>query len=83
MKTKRIKYDTQPGWFCDEIKSMIFQRDKFHRDGDFEQYKILRNKLTATIKRHNIFIFSTKQFRRIRTTITCGKILKYFKIKLI
>ena len=76
VKTKRIKYDTQPGWFCDEIKSMIFQRNKFHQDGNFEQYKILRNKVTATIKRHKRNFFN-KAIQENKDVKYLWKNLKY------
>ena len=51
MKEKRVKREHQPGWFTDEIKSLIHDRDKCRNTGKTEQYKILRNKISSMIKR--------------------------------
>jgi hypothetical protein len=45
VKEKTIKFDTQPKWFTDEIQAMIFLRDKYHKNEDFDEYKLLRNKI--------------------------------------
>lgn len=50
-KEKRIKHDFQPKWFTDDIKKMIFERDKCHKNKQFEKYKVLRNKVTAAIRK--------------------------------
>ena len=51
LKEKRIKHEIQPAWFTDEIKSAIFKRDKLHHDKKYDEYRILRNKITSMIKK--------------------------------
>ena len=45
LKQKRIKRAHQPNWLNEEIKDLMYERDKAHKDGKHERYKILRNKL--------------------------------------
>ena len=51
LKEKRIKRDQQPNWFTNEIKSYIRDRDYHKQNGNFDKYKILRNKIRTLIKR--------------------------------
>ena len=51
LKEKRIKRDQQPNWFTNEIKSYIRDRDYHKQNGNFDKYKILRNKTRTLIKR--------------------------------
>ena len=51
VKEKRIKFETRPTWFDKNITALIFERDKCHRNRQFEQYKILRNKVTSAIRK--------------------------------
>ena len=48
MKEKRIKREQQPGWFTEEIQSLIYKRDNCHKNGNFNEYKTLRNKINAS-----------------------------------
>ena len=63
LKEKRIKHDQQPEWFDDDIKEMMFERDNCHKKGKFDQYKILRNKVSYMIKKKkkNFFNNAVKQ----------------------
>ena len=51
VKTKRIKRKQQPKWFTEEIKSVIHKRNTNHKNGNFDKYKIIRNKISSMIKR--------------------------------
>jgi hypothetical protein len=41
-----VKFDTQSKLLTEEMKAMTFLRDKYHKNWDFDEYKLLRNKLT-------------------------------------
>ena len=58
IKEKRVKRNVQPGWFTDEIKHIINERDKCHKNKNFIQYKILRNKATSFIRKSKINFFN-------------------------
>ena len=58
IKQKRVKRDNQPDWFTEEIKKSIYERDKCHRNGKFNEYKSLRNKTTALIKKSKKAFFN-------------------------
>ena len=51
IKEKRIKRDHQPEWVTDEIKSLMYQRNKCHKNGLFDQSKVLRNKTASLIRK--------------------------------
>ena len=58
IKEKRVKRNVQPGWFTDEIKHITNERDKCHKNKNFIQYKILRNKATSFIRKSKINFFN-------------------------
>ena len=58
IKEKRVKRNVQPGWFTDEIKHIINERDKCHKNKNFIQYKILINKATSFIRKSKINFFN-------------------------
>ena len=49
-KFKRIKSYRQPEWYNSEIHDARRLRDTYHKNKDWENYKIWRNKTTAMIK---------------------------------
>ena len=51
IKEKRVKREHQPEWFSDEIKKLIHERDYLKKKGYHDKYKILRNKVSAFIKK--------------------------------
>ena len=51
IKEKRIKHYTQPEWFNADIKEAMHKRDKLLNQRQFDDYKIMRNKVTAMIKK--------------------------------
>lgn len=51
MKEKRVKRDHQPKWFDSEVKEAIHKRDQFHKNKQFNEYKVQRNKITAMIRK--------------------------------
>ena len=57
VKEERIKYDTEPKWFYEDIKMLIRERDKCHKSRQFDAYKILRNKVTSAIKKKQEELF--------------------------
>ena len=44
IKTKRVKHVHKPAWLTDEIILAMHKRDKLHKQGKMEEYKVLRNK---------------------------------------
>ena len=50
LKQKQNKRAHQPNWLNQEIKDLMYERDKAQKDGYFERYKILRNKVICMIK---------------------------------
>ena len=58
IKTKRVKKETQPEWFCDEIKEAIQRRDTYHRNKDWKQYKHWRNNVNKLKRVHEKDFFS-------------------------
>ena len=51
IKEKRVKREHQPEWISDEIKKLIHERDYLKKKGYHDKYKILRNKVSAFIKK--------------------------------
>ena len=58
VKTKRVKKDTQPEWFNDEIKEAIKKRDAYHKNKDWKQYKQWRNNVNNLKRAHKKDFFS-------------------------
>lgn len=50
IKEKRIKRDQQPGWFTQELQSLIYKRDACHKKGNIDEYKELKNRIASLIK---------------------------------
>ena len=50
-KEKRIKRDSQPLWFTDEIKYAIRKRNEYHMTHKFDEYKMQRNKVQSLIRK--------------------------------
>ena len=51
IKEKRIKRTHQPGWFNNNIKQLINERDRLKRNGDYKKYKMHRNLVSCRIKK--------------------------------
>ena len=58
VKSKRIKHETQPEWIKDDIKSAARQRDIYHKQNNWHQYKIWRNKTNTLIRKAKSNLFS-------------------------
>ena len=58
IKTKRVKRDTQPEWFNEDIKSASKARDTYHKHENWTQYKYWRNKTTALIRKAKSELFT-------------------------
>ena len=58
VKTTRVKKDTQPEWFNDEIKEAIKKRDAYHKNKDWKQYKQWRNNVNNLKRAHKKDFFS-------------------------
>ncbi|KAL4223433.1 hypothetical protein ACF0H5_016904 [Mactra antiquata] len=54
VKQKRIRYDIQPGWFNDEIRNSIHERNTFYKKRDWGNYKLARNKINSLIRKSKI-----------------------------
>lgn len=50
VKTKRVKHETQPDWFTDDIRNAMKNRDIKHKLKDWSQFKYWRNKSTKLIQ---------------------------------
>ena len=75
IKEKRIKRDHQPEWVTDEIKSLMYQRNKCHKNGLFDQFKVLRNKI-APLKTKSKRNYFNKAIEDNRTTSVLWRNLK-------
>ena len=53
---KRVKHVHKPTWLTDEIILAIHKRDKLHKRG--KEYKVLRNKINAMIKKSKKNVFN-------------------------
>jgi len=52
----------------DEIKSLMYQRNKCHNNGLFDQFKVLRNKIASLIRKYKRNYFN-KAIEDNRTSI--------------
>ena len=57
-KTKRVKRQTQPEWFNNDIKEASKKRDIYHKQKNWKQYKYWRNKTNSLIKDSKKKVFS-------------------------
>ena len=57
-KTKRVKRETQPEWFNNDIKEASKKRDIYHKQKNWKQYKYWRNKTNTLIKDSKKKLFS-------------------------
>ena len=51
VKRKRVRRPTQPGWFNEDIKKSIRERDTFYKNRDFDNFKRARNKTISMIRK--------------------------------
>jgi len=65
---RRFKRDHQPEWVTDEIKSLMYQRNKCHKNGLFDLFKVLRNKISSLIRKskRNYFKKAIEDNRTLR-----------------
>ena len=73
IKEKRIKRDHHPEWVTAEIKSFMYQRNKCHKNGLFDQFKVLRNKIASLIRKSKRNNFN-KQLKIIEQRVSLGEI---------
>ena len=53
-----MKHVHKPTWLTDEIILAIHKRDKLHKQGKMEEYKVLRNKINAMMKKSKKNVFN-------------------------
>ena len=58
IKTKRVKHVLKPTWLTDEIILALHKRDKLYKQGKLEEYKVLRTKINAMIKKSKKNVFN-------------------------
>ena len=58
IKQKRVKKCIQPGWYNDQIKQSIEERNRLFKQKDFFNYKQARNKTTSLIRKSKINFFN-------------------------
>jgi len=58
IKTKRVKHVHTPTWLTDEIILALHKRDKLYKQGKLEEYKVLRTKINAMIKKSKKNVFN-------------------------
>ena len=46
-KTRRVKHTPKPKWLTKEIEDTCIKRDKFLKDGNYEEFRKQRNKVTS------------------------------------
>ena len=75
LKNKRVKKETQPEWFNDDIKAAIKQRDFNHKLKNWNQYKHWRNKTNSLIQNAKRDFFSNS----IAENKDCSYLWKHIK----
>lgn len=58
IKSKRVKRETQPDWYNEDIKTASSKRDMFHKLKNWSQYKYWRNKTNKLIQNSKKDFFS-------------------------
>ena len=66
LKIKRIKYETQPDWFSEEIKLAIKERNILKNNKKWLEYKQMRNKVNAMIRKTKKKDFYNKAVKNLR-----------------
>jgi len=61
-KKKRVKECIQPGWYNDQIKTSIGERNGFFKQKDVLNYKQDRNKRKSLIRKSKINFFNKAVF---------------------
>ena len=75
LKNKRVKKETQPEWFNDDIKAAIKQRDFNHKLKNWNQYKHWRNKTNSLMQNAKRDFFS----KSIVENKDCSYLWKHIK----
>ena len=60
VKHHRIKKKYQPGWLTPEILDAMKERDKYKINGNIDEYKILRNRVSSLIERAKTETYQAK-----------------------
>ncbi|MES9881480.1 MAG: reverse transcriptase family protein, partial [Sedimenticola sp.] len=60
IKQHRVKKKIQPEWLTSEIIDCIKERDKCKIKGNYDQYKLLRNKVTSMIQKSKKSTYANK-----------------------
>jgi len=76
-KKNRIKRNHQPEWVTEEIKSLMYQRNKCHKKGLFDHIKVLRNKI-ASLTRKSKRNFFNNAIEDNRTTNVLWRNIKNY-----
>ena len=69
VKSQRVKCGIQLDWLTSEILDGMKERDTCKKNGDFEEYKTLRNKICALIKESKRAAYKSKIETGIRIRI--------------
>ncbi|XP_062601194.1 uncharacterized protein LOC134262888, partial [Saccostrea cucullata] len=59
VKTKRVKSEIRPKWMTQEINNARNLRDSYHKEGDMENYRIYRNKVSLLIDKSKSSYYKT------------------------
>ena len=59
-KQHRIKNDIQPDWLTPEILDSMKERDKLKKQGRFDEYKVLRNRISLLIQESKSATYKNK-----------------------
>ena len=75
IKTKRVKLESQPDWYNEDIKFASKQRDMYHKSRNWPQYKHLRNKTIQLMRAaKKAFFFLQSHLPKTKTIHICGNI---------
>lgn len=82
VKKKRTKFTHESQWFTSEIQTSIFERKWCKKKREFDNYKLLRNKIRSLIKKSKKLFFD-KAIKENKTSKFLRKTVKilYIKIK--
>ena len=60
IKQHRIKNDIQPDWLTPEILDSMKERDRLKKQGHFDEYKVLRNRISSLIQESKSATYKNK-----------------------
>lgn len=80
LKCHRVKKKRQPDWITPEILDYIKERNRCKVNGHFDQYKILRNKVSTLINNSKQNMYQVQIEEGKENPRTCGNYLENLEL---